>query len=212
MALPKKTIVYIDGFNLYYGQLRKTPHKWLDPLKLFQQVLGSQNDIVEIKYFTARVKPTSSNPDIHNRQNAYFRALQAHCPLVKLHLGHFLRHKVRMENASPPPATWEVWKTEEKGSDVNMALHILNDAWLDAYDCAVVVSNDSDLCEALSLVKKHHKNKIVGLVTPGAPERKTSRQLAEHVDFQRPIRTSAVEASQLPSPIPGTTITKPLSW
>ena len=36
-------------------------------------------------------------------------------------------------------------KTEEKGSAVNLAVHLLNDGWLDAYDCAVVISNDSDL-------------------------------------------------------------------
>ena len=41
----------------------------------------------------------------------------------------------------------EVIKTEEKGSDVNLAVHLLNDAWLDRYECAVVVSNDSDLAE-----------------------------------------------------------------
>ena len=53
-----------------------------------------------------------------------------------------------MENASPPPATVKVWKNEEKGSDVNIAVHVLNDAWQNAHDCAVVVSNDSDLAEA----------------------------------------------------------------
>jgi hypothetical protein len=54
---------------------------------------------------------------------------------------------------------------------VNLALKLLNDAWQDAYDCAVVVSNDSDLVEALHLVNTQHP-KIIGLVTPGAPMRK----------------------------------------
>jgi uncharacterized LabA/DUF88 family protein len=62
-----------------------------------------------------------------------------------------------MENAHPPPIQVEVWKNEEKGSDVNLALHLLNDAWQDAFDCAVVVSNDSDLAEALRMVKAIHK-------------------------------------------------------
>ncbi|WP_205960360.1 NYN domain-containing protein [Ramlibacter henchirensis] len=105
----------------------------------------------------------------------------------------------------------QVWKNEEKGSDVNLALHLLNDAWQDAYDCAVVVSNDSDLCEAMRLVKAQH-NKVIGLITPGAPVRKTSMQLKQHSDFTRQIRTSALQASQLPSHIPGTTITKPATW
>lgn len=51
-------------------------------------------------------------------------------------------------------------KTEEKGSDVNLAVHPLNDGWLDAYDCAVVVSNDSDLAEAMRLVKARKERKL----------------------------------------------------
>ena len=50
-----RTIVYIDGFNFYYGELRGTPWKWLDPVALFTKVLGPHNDITNIKYFTARV-------------------------------------------------------------------------------------------------------------------------------------------------------------
>lgn len=69
--------------------------------------------------------------------------------------------------------TVEILKTEEKDSDVNIAVHLLNDAWLDAYDCAVVVSNDGDLAEALRLVKLHHR-KVIGLIFPrykGQPSR-----------------------------------------
>lgn len=206
-----RTAVYIDGFNFYYGQIRGTPWKWLDPVALFRRALGTQNDVVKIKYFTARVRPSPTDPDVNVRQDTYIRALQAHCPLVELHFGHFLRHRIRMENAAPPPATVEVWKNEEKGSDVNLAVQLLNDAWLDAYDCAVVVSNDSDLAESMQLVKSHHR-KLIGLITPGAPARKTSQQLREHADFVRPIRTWMLRDSQLPSPIPGTTIRKPASW
>lgn len=206
-----RTIVYVDGFNFYYGAVKGTPWKWLDPVALFKRVLGSQNDLVRLKYFTARVQPTAGDPAVHVRQDAYLSAIQAHCALVELHFGHFLRHQVRMENASPPPPTVQVWKNEEKGSDVNLALHVLNDAWQDAYDCAVVVSNDSDLAESLQLVKSQHR-KVIGVVTPGAPTRKTSWQLRKHADFVRPIRSWMLEQSQLPSPIPGTTIKKPTGW
>lgn len=209
--LPHRTIVYIDGFNFYYGQVRDSPWKWLDPVSLFQKVLGTDNKLVKVKYFTARVQPSPRDPSVNIRQDAYLRALQAHCPLVELHFGHFLRHNVRMEHANPPPSTVEVWKNEEKGSDVNLALHLLNDAWLNAYDCAVIASNDSDMAESLRLVKKQHQ-KLIGLVTPGAPHRKTSQQLRKYADFVKPIRTWALQASQLPNPIPGTNIHKPVSW
>jgi hypothetical protein len=185
---PYRTIVYVDGFNFYYGAVRGTPWKWLDPVALFTRVLGAENALVGVKYFTARVRPSPGDPDVNVRQDAYLRALQAHCPLLELHYGHFLRHRVSMEHANPPPPTVPVWKNEEKGSDVNLALHVLNDAWRDAYDCAVIVSNDSDLAESLRLVKAQN-GKIIGLVTPGAPKRKTSRELRVHADFVAPIRT-----------------------
>ena len=206
-----RTIVYIDGFNFYYGLLKGTPYKWLDLHALFAKVLSSQNQIVAIKYFTARVQPSPANPKVDTRQDAYLKALAAHCPTVEVRFGHFLRHQVRLENANPPPNTVPVWKNEEKGSDVNLALHLLNDAWQNAYDCGVVVSNDSDLAEAMRLVKTQHR-KPLGLITPGAPVRKTSAQLKQYADFVRPIRASALQGSQLPSPIPSTTITKPVDW
>lgn len=54
--MPYRTIVYIDGFNFYYGEVRGTPWKWLDPYKLFQNILGKQNTLLKVKYFTARAK------------------------------------------------------------------------------------------------------------------------------------------------------------
>lgn len=212
MAAPTlRTIVYVDGFNFYYGAVRGTPWKWLDPAALFQKVLGPQNLLVKVKYFTARVQPSPKDPDVNVRQDAYLRALAAHCPLIELHYGHFLRHCVPMEHANPPPLSVQVWKNEEKGSDVNIALHVLNDAWRNDYDCAVIVSNDSDLAEALRLVKTQHR-KLIGLVTPGAPTRKTSSQLRVHSDFVKPIRTWMLQNSQLPTVIPGTKIHKPAIW
>ena len=206
-----RTIVYVDGFNFYYGEMRGTPWKWLDPCALFQRVLGAQNQLIKVKYFTARVQPSPRDPNVNVRQDTYLRALQTHCPMVEVHFGHFLRHRISMEHANPPPPTVDVWKNEEKGSDVNLALHVLNDAWQNVYDCAVIVSNDSDLAEAMSLVKAYHR-KLIGLVTPGAPTRKTSLQLRQHSDFVKPIRTWMLQQSQLPNPIPGTTIHKPANW
>lgn len=111
---PYRTIVYVDGFNFYYGEVRGTSWKWLDPAALFQKVLGPQNKLEKVKYFTARVQPSPRDPNVNVRQDAYLRALQAHCRLVELHFGHFLRHRISMESANPPPPTLEVWKNEKK--------------------------------------------------------------------------------------------------
>ena len=128
-----------------------------------------------------------------------------------MYFGHFLSHTVRMPLARPAGnrRSAEVIRTEEKGSDVNLAVHFLNDGWLNLYDSAVVVSNDSDLAEAMRLVKRHH-GKRIGLVTPG--NRGPSRQLLAHADFARRIRANGLKYSQLPDPIPGTNIGKPTNW
>ena len=125
--------------------------------------------------------------------------------------GHFLSHAVRAPLVQPVGnlRTAEVIRTEEKGSDVNLAVHLVNDGWMGVYDCAIVVSNDSDLAEAMHLVKQQH-GKRIGLVTPGTS--RPSRQLMAHADFCRHIRPNALRRSQLPDPIPGTNIRRPAGW
>jgi len=60
--------------------------------------------------------------------------LRASIPELVVHHGHFLTHEVSAPLAQPVPGqppTVRVLKTEEKGSDVNLAVHLLNDAWLE---------------------------------------------------------------------------------
>ena len=207
-----RTFVYVDGFNLYYGTLKGSPYKWLDLLVLFQRMLQPRHRILAIKFFTARVSVTPNDPSKPQRQDTYLRALQLYRPEVEVYFGHFLSHNVRLPLATPTARrrTVEVIRTEEKASDVNLAVHLLNDCWLNAYDCAVVVTNDSDIAEAMRLVKQQHR-KLIGLATPG--NRHPSRQLTAHADFSLRIRNKAVlQQSQLPDPIPGTTIHKPATW
>ena len=162
-----RTFVYVDGFNLYYGALKGSPFKWLDLVSLFEKVLQPRHDILKVKYFTARVSGTPTDPSKPQRQDVYLRGLQHYRPEVEVYFGHFLSHRVRapLAQAVGDRRTVEIIRTEEKGSDVNLAVHLLNDGWLDAYDCPVVVSNDSDIAEAMRLVRQHH-GKRMGLVTP----------------------------------------------
>ena len=92
-----------------------------------------------------------------------------------------------------------------------MALHVLYDAWANSYDCAVIVSNDSDLATALQLIKEQHK-KVIGLITPGAPKLKPSWQLKKYANFVVPLRDWALEKCLLPDVIPNTENRKPESW
>jgi uncharacterized LabA/DUF88 family protein len=211
-----KTYIYIDGFNFYYGAVKDTPYKWLNFKKLFESLLAPSHQILSIKYFTAIVTG-KIDPDQPIRQKTYIRALKKYIPEISVYYGELLSHNVFKPLAYPINQNTfgkkikfvNVVKTEEKGSDVNLAVHLLNDAWLDHYDCAVIVSNDSDLAESLALVKAQHKKKI-GLITPGKTH--PSRELLKFSDFTKRVRKGVLAASQLPDPIPGTTIHKPAVW
>jgi len=48
-----RTIVYVDGFNLYYGALKGTPYRWLDIIAMAKKILSPKNQIVGMKYFTS---------------------------------------------------------------------------------------------------------------------------------------------------------------
>lgn len=148
------------------------------------------------------------------RQQVYWRALKATTPALQIHEGQFLTHVVRRALAQPTPGqrTVAVLDTEEKGSDVNLEVHLLNDAWLDAFDCAVIVSNDSDLAEAMKLVRQHHPAKKLGLVFARHRGGNPSYELSQHAHFVKRLSQTVLAACQLPSSIPGSTIHKPLSW
>lgn len=211
--LNNRTIVYVDGFNLYYGCLKGGSYKWLDLKALFDLLL-TENKIVAIKYYTARVSARDPKDKAADKQKAYLKALSLYRPEIQIFYGHFLDSitKAKIYNPQPGcPKFLQIHKTEEKGSDVNLALHVLNDAWEDSYDCAVIVSNDSDLSEALRLVKEKH-NKKVGIIFPILGKRSPSQQLKKYADFIEPVREGVLKNSQLPSPIPNTKIFKPQDW
>jgi len=154
-----RTIIYTDGFNFYYRAVKNTPYKWLDFKSPFEKLLSKNNEITQIKYFTALVSG-KTNTQKPIRQQIYLRALQSFIPEIEIYYGHFLTHEVIAPLAQPinNQRTAKITKTEEKGSDVKIAVHLLNDAWLNNYDCSIIVSNDSDLAESMKLVKEYHTN------------------------------------------------------
>jgi uncharacterized LabA/DUF88 family protein len=203
-----RTNVYIDGFNLYYGMLRGTLYRWLDVARLCD-ILLPRHTIHRIRYYTALVRARSTDPGQRTRQLVYLRALRT-LPAPTIHEGHFLSHIVSMPLASNPRHTVPVIKTEEKGSDVNLATHLIVDAFRNDFDVAVVVSNDSDLLEPIRIVRTE-LGKQMGLLVPHA---KASRALVPHATFIKRIRSHVLAASQFPyevSDLKGT-FHKPPSW
>jgi uncharacterized LabA/DUF88 family protein len=217
-----RTYVYVDGFNLYFRMLRDRPAlKWLNLHDLTSSLLGKQNCIEEINYYSA---PVSGRVDAgaSRRQRIYFNALRS-TEIVKIHLGSFLRSEGFSRVAHPPrfepplqlPQPWprKVWteKFEEKGSDVNLASHLVRDACLDRFDVAVVVSNDTDLIEPMRIARQEFQ-KTVGLLSPVSSP---NPALANTASFVRRISPSDLARAQFPDRIvlaSGTVIERPDSW
>jgi len=225
---PRRVIVYIDGFNLYYGCLKGTPYKWLDLVELARQLLPNDN-IVRIHYFTAIVKPTPRDPSVHLRQGIYLRAL-ATLRNVSVRKGFFLlKHsrnpKVQPLNPvnpkipNPANPTVEVWVNEEKGSDVNLATQLLLDAFDDNFDLAAVLSNDSDLAWPVRMVRRKFKKKV-GVIKPERPAsypdppRPDCVELRNNATWFRHVEERHLIAAQFSATLTDVTgaFTKPPTW
>ena len=210
----EQVIVYIDGFNLYYGSMRGTPFKWLNLEALCRTLLRPTDKLRAIKYYTAIVKPRPDDPSVQIRQQMYIRALTT-IPILSVHYGHFLTHPVWMPLARSLQAGLDVeyvqvMKTEEKGSDVNLATHLLHDAHQGEFTLAIVVSNDSDLCEPIRIVR-HELNKQVGVFNP---QRHPSVELLKYANFVKNIRKGVLKLCQFPHTLTDTngTFHKPDGW
>jgi len=229
-----RTNVYVDGFNFYYGAAKDTPYKWVNLAELCLQILPGLT-INRIRYFTALVKPRPFDPHIRQRQDVYIRALET-LPNLTVHYGHFLQSEVSMRLVSPPPRgphTALVVKTEEKGSDVNIATYMMADAFRKNCDQLIVITNDSDLAEPVRIINKE-LHIPVGIFNPQTSDTATRRsrvtgrpiqparpsiQLNKVAKFNRDITSEGPQSHMARSQFPpqladaqGRMITKPASW
>lgn len=181
-----RTRVYIDGYNLYYSLLRKTPHKWLNLKALFEKILKAQNpacELISIKYYTAPVKASfaSHGKDSVIAQNDYHKALAANeCMVIKG--SHYIKKSTPLKFQKPPnkDERVEVWSIEEKQTDVNIALDMYRDALKSTTDHIVLCSNDIDLETPLKYLKEDFPNTLRGLIIPlpkGEKNRRPSKTL-----------------------------------
>ena len=204
------TNVYVDGFNLYYGALKNGPTgcKWLDLEALSRGLLLSGQALNRIRYFTAPVAVTT-DPQAPVRQQVYLRALDT-IPCLSVHRGQFKVNKVRMPRAAPPHHTVEVLKTEEKGSDVNLASYLLLDAFKQDAVAAIVISDDFDLQEPLKLAKTE-LGLTIGMASPRC---QTWLRSAVGANFYRPLRPPLLTNCQFPTTMQDAQgqFHKPASW
>ena len=157
------------------------------------RLLLPHDTIQKIKYFTAIVSPRPNDPDQPQRQKTFLRALRT-IPNLEIIYGTFLSHEVRMPISPIGNGYAKVIKTEEKGSDVNLATHLVSDGFKNDFELAVVVSNDSDLLAPIQVVTQE-LGKPVGLLNP---HKNYSVALLPHVLFAKKIRKGVLGQSQFP--------------
>ena len=232
-----RAIVYIDGFNLYFGALEKTKYKWLDVVKFSQGHLPEGSEIVAVKYFTARIHPLPFDASAPTRQEFYLRAI-ATCPCLTIIYGHFKPKRRPMVMVKPNlkfrggPFRWisnlALWiahwaKTKEgfhptvmvkdmkeKGSDVNLATEVLSDGYTGKYDLAAIISGDSDLLAPIRVVT----TKLAKQVLVINPQTGHAKELAKAATKYRHIDLKLLPDCQLPPSLSDRKgiIRKPEAW
>ncbi|MHB1116799.1 NYN domain-containing protein [Sideroxydans sp.] len=171
MADQKRVVVFVDGFNLYHAindlnwdprTKRLTNHKhylkWLNISSLSQALIHPSNDALSsIYYFSAYAGWVPQ--DVQDRHRDYVAVLRS----TGVHpiMGTFKRKPRKC------PSCKHVWDThEEKESDVNIALRLLQCAHEDAYDKAIIFTADTDLAPAIRLVREKFPQKEVHVAIP----------------------------------------------
>jgi uncharacterized LabA/DUF88 family protein len=205
------TNVYVDGFNFYYGCIKGTRFHWLDFDALARTLLRG-HQVGTVRYFTARVDDRPDDPNQAQRQATYIRALDSF-ESVSIHFGQFRTNTKSVRLARPRPDgrlyDWAVI-TEEKGTDVSLASHLLWDTFHKSIDAALVLSNDSDLQEPIDMAMQLGVSVI--LVNP---HHHTGQAHHLHGSDRRNLRRSHLERCQLPSELvdaKGHIVRRPATW
>jgi len=224
-----RTIVYVDGYNLFYAVLTESPHKWLNLFELFNTHIVKEgapgSDILIVKYFTSPALPSvAGDPEVGNRQNRYHQALRAHGQIEIIPGFHSPVTKKGMLtgpiDGTIHPDKVEVHLMEEKQTDVNIGLHMYRDAIRNKCDHIVLCSNDSDLEPALKMIKDDCPDIHIGVILPRKPDKedktRLSARLIKHADWKRRAITEVeLSKSQFPNNLldhKRRTIKKPDEW
>ena len=196
----KKTIAYIDGYNLYRGltdnrnEISLRQYLWLKLDDFISSyIIPNGCELVRIKYFTAAIK---DDIERHERQDAYIRALRT-IPNLKILMGKFMKD---------PHGNYK-----EKKTDVSIGLHVYSDALSGKYDAIVLLSGDTDQVPTLEFLHTLDHRPEIHLITP--PHR-SSNELAKLSDFTYQIGHRALSQCQFNSTLNGNNskIRKPPEW
>jgi len=203
--MTERVMAYVDGFNLYFG-IRQAGWKrmyWLDVASLAADLLKPGQQLVGVRYFTARI---SGPPNKQRRQNAFLEATKA-MGKCTMHFGQYLDvpqkcHVCGSSHTVP----------KEKMTDVNIAVEMLSDAHQNLFDTALLISADSDLTPPVRKIKELFPAKRVVIAFP--PKRR-SKRLSGAADGYVRVGRSNLTSSLLPERVRkrgGHVIRRPREW
>ncbi len=229
--------VYVDGFNLYRRAVRVAEERghgnlrWLNLVRLSRALLESGGDEVDrVKCFTALVRNRPNDPTQRSRQQTYWAALRT-LPELEIIRGHFSERmasaplwseyeRLQEEEArgicvvGKRMQTVPILKAEEKGSDVNLAVHLVSDAYQGRFEKALVISNDSDLACAFKVVRDEIGLPVV-LCNPDLYGDTTHHLIRVSTEHRR-LRAATLRDCQFPDPVvdpkTGREIHRPVGW
>ncbi len=198
--------VYVDGYNLYHAidDSGRQDLKWLDLRALAELIVSNVKgaSVGDVYYFSAFA---TWRPDAYKRHRDYVTALKTRN--IKIILGNFKKKPRYCKSCN---AQW--FAHEEKETDINIAIQLLEDSFDDRYDRALIISGDTDLASTIRKVRQRFPSKHITLVLP--PRRQNAAALlnasTDHVSLSLPM----LARCQLPDQVSteGTVIHKPSKY
>jgi len=207
----RKVIVYVDGFNFYYG-LKAISQKdkrwkkfyWLDVVNFFSKMLTDNQELMEVNYFSAR----PHSVDTAKRQDLFFSANKLN-PKFHLILGKYLKKEITCNSCGSLIHTYE-----EKETDVRIATQMINDVQKKRCDITIIVSADSDMMPAIELIRDIEPEHKIYVYFPPL---RHSISLSNFCDAEKKLSgyKSRFNQSMLPDDITlpnGVIIRRPANW
>jgi uncharacterized LabA/DUF88 family protein len=200
-----RVIAYIDGFNLYFGLKDKGWKRfyWLDVEKLIGQLLKPGQNLVKVKYFTARV---TEPPDKRSRQAAFLGALGTRSA-VEIYYGQY---QMQLRTCRKCGNTYKTYS--EKMTDVNLAVQMTADAFEDKFDTALLVCADADLTPPIAKIRTMAPGKkIIAVFPPGRYSYNLVKTAHAHFILGRANVAKSLLSDQVQGP-DGSVFTRPTEW
>jgi uncharacterized LabA/DUF88 family protein len=185
----ERIAIFIDGANFSYGiiSINKRYSDFRFDFEKYFKFLTKGGTFAGFWYYTCPLKGSQTlNTDQQIMMSRLEKITGSHCRMCKIqkNLQESYQHVQPSPTIMSTPASNTTRTTySNKMDDVWMAVDMVNEAWKNTFDTAIMISGDGDLLPAVNFVIKE-KNKKVHLV--GFPGR-TSYSLVESCSSYQPV-------------------------